>query len=238
MEKRYAVRLLPAERTVLGDLLAAGTAPARTLAHARILLKADQGPDGPAWADARIAEAVETSPATVARVRRRWAEGGLDDALHRRPTGPRTRRLDGAQEARLIAVACSTPPTGHARWTLRLLADRLVELGVVEGIPPPSHRSTRRRRCSRGREEFCEVVAGIPLFMPSAPTIPHGSGIPGGAVVNMADPPRFRSPRPPGASATTNGARSPGAPSWPASVRLPAGPQFAEGVSSARQGPV
>lgn len=148
MAKRYPVRLLPAERTVLGDLLAAGTAPARTLAHARVLLKADQGEDGPAWADARIAEALETSEATVARVRRRWAAHGLDDALHRRPTGPRPRRLDGAQEAHLVAVACSAPPAGHARWTLRLLAARLVELEVVDGIAPNTVRTVLKKTSS------------------------------------------------------------------------------------------
>ena len=151
MAKRYPVRLLPAERTVLGDLLAAGIAPARTLTHARILLKTDQGADGPAWPDARIAEVLETSEATVARVRRRWAAGGLDDALHRRPTGPRPRKLDGAQEARLIAVACSAPPAGQARWTLRVLAERLVELEVVDGIAPNTVRTVlKKTNSSRG----------------------------------------------------------------------------------------
>lgn len=147
MEKRYAVRLLPADRTLLTDLLAAGIAPARTLTHARVLLKADQGADGPAWPDTRIAEALETSGATVARVRRRWVEGGLDDALHRRPTDARPRKLDGAQEARLIAVACSAPPTGQARWTLRLLADRLVALEIVDGIAPNTVRAVLKKTC-------------------------------------------------------------------------------------------
>lgn len=147
MEKRYAVRLLPADRTRLTDLIAAGVAPARTLTHARVLLKADQGAQGPAWPDARIAEAVEISVATVARVRRRWADGGLADALHRRPTGPRPRKLDGAQEARLVAVACSAPPAGHARWTLRLLADRLVALEIVDGIAPNTVRAVLKKTC-------------------------------------------------------------------------------------------
>jgi hypothetical protein len=151
VEKRYPVRLPATERPALGALIAAGTAPARALAHARILLKADQGEAGPAWPDARIAEAVEVSPATVARVRRRWAEGGLGDALHRRPTGPRPRKLDGAAEARLVAVACSAPPEGRERWTLRLLADRLVELEVVDGIAPNTVRAVlKKTRSSRG----------------------------------------------------------------------------------------
>ena len=148
MEKRYPVRLPAAERALLGDLIAAGTAPARTLTHARVLLKADQGPDGPGWTDARIADALETSPETVARVRRRWAEGGLADALHRRPTGPRPRRLDGAAEARLVALACSAPPTGNARWSLRLLADRLVELEVVAGVAPNTVRAALKKTAS------------------------------------------------------------------------------------------
>ena len=151
MPKRHVVRLLAAERAALGGLIAAGTAPARTLARARVLLKADQGAAGPAWPDAVIAEAVETSVATVERVRRHWAAGGLDDALHRRP--PRRayrRKLDGAQEARLLAVACSAPPAGAARWSLRLLADRLVELEVVDGIAPNTVRAVlKKTRSSR-----------------------------------------------------------------------------------------
>ena len=148
MRRGHVVRLPPAERALLGDLIAAGTAPARTLTHARILLKADRGPDGPGWTDARIAEAVETSLATVARVRRRWVRGGLGDALHRRPTGPRPRKLDGAQEARVIALACSAPPAGRERWSLRLLAERLVELEVVDGIAPNTVRTVLKKTSS------------------------------------------------------------------------------------------
>ena len=153
MKKKHVVRLVPAGRTALGDLIAAGTAPARTLGHARILharilVKADEGGGGPAWPDARIAEALETSVATVARVRRRWAEGGPDDALHRRPTGPRRRRLDGAAEARLVALACSAPPAGQARWSLRLLADRLVALAVVDGVAPNTVRAVLKKTTS------------------------------------------------------------------------------------------
>ena len=148
MRKQHVVRLLAAERAVLGGLIAAGTAPARTLAHARILLKADQGEGGPAWPDARIAEGLETSVATVERVRRRWADAGLDGALRRRPSGPRPRRRDGAGEARLVALACSTPPAGAERWTLRLLADRLVELEVVAGIAPNTVRAVLKKTAS------------------------------------------------------------------------------------------
>ena len=112
---------------------AAGTASARKLTHARILLKADHGPDGPGWVDDAIAEAVEGSQPTVSRVRQQYVEQGLEAALTRRPpTREYVRKLDGAQEAPLIALACGKPPTGQARWSLRLLADKLVELAVVE----------------------------------------------------------------------------------------------------------
>ena len=135
MKKKYPVVLTDAEREHLHRLVAAGTAPARKLTHARLLLKADQGPDGPAWVDEAIAEAVEVSQPTVARVRKQFVEEGLEASLNRRPPRREYRRkLDGEQEARLVALACSAPPPGLARWSLRLLADKLVELEVVEGI--------------------------------------------------------------------------------------------------------
>jgi len=142
MKKRFAVTLTETERDHLLELLAAGTAPARLLLHARILLKADQGPLGPGWVDERIAEAVETSQPTVSRVRKQYVQEGLDAALHRRaPTREYHRKLDGAMEARLIALACGEPPAGQARWTLHLLADKLVELELVEDI---SYQTVRR----------------------------------------------------------------------------------------------
>jgi transposase len=142
MKKKYPVVLTPAQRDDLFALIGAGTAPARKLLHARILLKADQSPDGPAWADERIAEAVEVSQPTVARVRRRFAEDGQEAALNRRASARTYRRkLDGEQEARLVALCCGDPPAGAARWSLRLLADKLVELEVVEAV---SHETVRR----------------------------------------------------------------------------------------------
>jgi hypothetical protein len=135
MKKRYAVRLTDEERTRLQGLIGAGTAPARSLMHARVLLKADEAPGGPGWVDERIAEAVEVSQPTVSRVRKQYVVEGLEAALNRRaPQREYERKLDGEQEARVIALACSEPPAGHARWSLRLLADRLVELAVVETI--------------------------------------------------------------------------------------------------------
>jgi hypothetical protein len=142
MHQKYVVKLIEAERTQLQQLIAAGTAPARKLAHARVLLKADKGPDGPGWADARIVEAVDISQPTIARIRQQFVEAGLEAALNRRaPRRVYTRKLDGEQEARLIALNCSKPPAGQARWSLRLLADKLVELEIVEAI---SHQTVRR----------------------------------------------------------------------------------------------
>jgi transposase len=134
MKKKYPVMLSKTEREECQRLIAAGTAPARKLTHARILLKADQSPDeGPGWVDETVAEAVEVSQPTVARVRKQYVQEGLEAALNRRPPNREyQRKLDGEQEARLVALACSEPPQGQARWSLRLLADKLVELEVVE----------------------------------------------------------------------------------------------------------
>jgi hypothetical protein len=150
--RQHVVRLTPAERAEGHALLARGVASTRTLTHGRILLKCDVGGAGPRWSDARIAEAVEVSGRTVARVRARFAAGGLAAALERMPSGRvYTRKLDSAQEARLVALACTEPPAGHARWSLRLLATRLVELEVVDGISPETVRATlKKTRSSPG----------------------------------------------------------------------------------------
>jgi transposase len=142
MQQRYVVTLTETERRQLEALIAAGTAPSRTLMHARILLKADRGPGGPGWVDTAIAEAVAVSQPTIARVRRQYVEEGLAAALNRRaPRREYRRKLDGAQEAHLSALACGTPPAGRGRWSLRLLADRLVELEHVEAV---SYQTVRR----------------------------------------------------------------------------------------------
>src|ERR1700736_2330297 len=145
--KKYKVTLTADERQSLHDLIAAGKAPPKKLIHARILLKADAAPDGPAWTDDRIAEAVEVNLRTVERVRQRFVEQGLEAALVRkkqdRPS--RQRKLDGDGEARLIALACSQPPRGRAAWTLRLLADRLVELAVVDAISTETVRQALKK---------------------------------------------------------------------------------------------
>lgn len=142
MQKKYIVTLTEPEREQLKSLIAAGRGPARRLAHARILLKADQGVSGPAWRDEAVAEAVEMSVPTVERVRQRFVEEGLDAALARsRPRREYRRKLDGQQEAQLIALACSGPPEGQARWTLHLLADKMVELEYVDKV---SYQTVRR----------------------------------------------------------------------------------------------
>ena len=142
MKKKYPVILSDTERDDLKRLIATGTAPARKLTHARILLKADESAEGAGWVDEQLAEAVEVSQPTVSRVRKQYFEEGLEAALNRRPPKREYhRKLDGEQEARLVALACSQPPEGHARWSLRMLADRLVELEIVEDI---SHQTVRR----------------------------------------------------------------------------------------------
>ena len=145
--KTYLVTLTADERDHLTALIAAGTAAAKKLAHARILLKADQADGRPAWADDEVAEAVETSTDTVARVRRRFVEHGLEAALVRKPQGKpsRQRVLDGTAEAKLLAVACSEPPDGRRAWTLRMLADKLVELEVVDAVSTETVRRAMKK---------------------------------------------------------------------------------------------
>jgi hypothetical protein len=151
-QTKYAVTLTEAERAQLRTLVGSGRAPARLLTRARILLKANQGEGGPGWTDAAIAGAFDVHPTTVARVRRTFVEAGVDAALERkRPDRVYPRVLDGAAEAHLVAVACSEPPAGRERWTLRLLADELVRLEVVEAVSYETVRRTlEQTRSSRG----------------------------------------------------------------------------------------
>ncbi len=138
----FTVALTEAQRAELRTLVGSGTAPARLLTRARILLKADQGEGGAAWADAAIAGALDVHPATVARVRRQFVEEGLAATLARKhPARVYARALDGRQEAHLVALACGSPPDGQAVWSLRLLAGELVRLEVVEAV---SHETVRQ----------------------------------------------------------------------------------------------
>ena len=141
--KTYLVTLTEEERTSLQKLVRSGKAGARKITRARILLKADQNNGGPAWTDQQICHALDVGVTTVERVRKRFVDDGLDPALNRRKNpNPRFRRkLDGHQEAQLVTLACSKPPEGRDRWTLRLLADTLVELEIVDSI---SYQTVRR----------------------------------------------------------------------------------------------
>jgi transposase len=142
MAKRYRVTLTPEERAELEAMISRGKADARKLAHARILLQADEAPDGPGRTDAAIAAALDTSTRTIERVRQRFVEQGLEPALLPKPTKRiYARALDGRQEAHLIALACSEPPKGKKRWTLRLLAGQMVELEHAESL---SHEAVRQ----------------------------------------------------------------------------------------------
>jgi len=152
MKKKYIVTLMEEERRMLQEMLSRGKAAARKLMHARILLKADAAAGGPAWEDQSIAEALEVGRATVERVRREFVEEGLDAALERRqPRRVYERKLDGDGEAHLVALACQEPPEGRSRWTLRLLADRMVQLEYVDQISYQTVRRTlKKTRSSLG----------------------------------------------------------------------------------------
>jgi transposase len=142
MKKQYIVTLTPEERRMLQEMLSRGKAAARKLTHARILLKADATPEGPGWNDKAIADGVEVGRATVERVRKEFVEEGLEAALERRRSRRLyLRKLDGEGEAHLVALACQKPPEGRSRWTLQLLADRMVQLEYVDEI---SYQTVRR----------------------------------------------------------------------------------------------
>jgi hypothetical protein len=148
----YRVALNESERAQLRTLVGSGVAPARMLTRARVLLKADHGEGGPGWSDVAVAGALDVHPATVQRIRRQFVTDGLEPTLERkRPDRIYARALDGRQEAHLIALACGAPPEGHAAWSLRLLADELVRLAVVETISHETVRQTlKKTRSSRG----------------------------------------------------------------------------------------
>jgi transposase len=151
-KKVYVVELTTQERQQLTGLVRTGRAAAYKRRHAEILLKADTGPGGPAWTDARIAEALDVGTATVERLRQRFVTEGLEAALGRRKAErASTRRLDGDGEAKLIALACSEAPEGYARWTLRLLAERMVVLEYVEQCSKNTvHRALKKTGLSLG----------------------------------------------------------------------------------------
>ncbi len=143
---KYKVTLTDEERTDLEALISAGKSAARKLCRARILLKADAGPGGPRWDDGRISEALEVGRATVERVRKQFVEQGLEAVLERKkPEREYERRLDGQGEARLIALACSEAPEGRERWTLQLLAERMVGLSYAPALSRDTVRRTLKK---------------------------------------------------------------------------------------------
>ena len=145
----YRVFLDDEQRAYLRTVVGSGTAPARMGTRARVLLKADHGEGGPGWSDAAIAGALDVHPSTVQRVRRQFVVEGLAATLARkRPDCVDERALDGRQEARLVALACSQPPDGYARWSLRLLAGELVRLEVVETVSHEAVRQTLKKTTS------------------------------------------------------------------------------------------
>ena len=140
--KKYRVELSIEERAELDELIRKGKCAAHKRRHAEVLLKADEGANGPAWIDQQISEAFEVSLRTVERIRQRLVEQGLPAALERdKPKRPRASKLDGEQEAHLVALACQSPPQGRSRWTLRLLAKQMVVLDYVDEL---SHETVRR----------------------------------------------------------------------------------------------
>ncbi len=146
MAKRYRVTLTQPERQELQQLISRGKADARKLAHARMLLQADESERGPSRTDQVIAAALDVATRTVERVRERFVEQGLEAALLPRPSKRvYARKLDGRQEAKLVALACSKPPAGKRRWTLRLLADEMVEMEVVHSLSHETVRQTLKK---------------------------------------------------------------------------------------------
>lgn len=141
-KQKHPVTLTSQERAQLESFISIGRPPARAALHARVLLRADQGPEGPACPNTEIAESLGCCAQTITRVRARFARGGLESGVHRKKQdGQPPRKLDGRQEAHLIALACSEAPAGRSGWSLRLLAGRMVELGHADSI---SHETIRR----------------------------------------------------------------------------------------------
>lgn len=144
--KKYIVKLSEQERKELQELLSKGKSSARKTTHARVLLKADESEGEPGWKDEQISEALEVSLSTIHRIRQRFVEEGTEAALSRRPgSGYRDPKVDGEKEAHLIALACSKPPEGRNRWTLRLLAEKMVELEYIESLSYEGVRQTLKK---------------------------------------------------------------------------------------------
>jgi Homeodomain-like domain len=172
--KQYRVELTQEQRRELETIISKGKAPARTIAHAHVLLKVDKGPLGPAWTTVQVQEAYHVSESLIKCVKRRFVQGGMQDALHRRPQPerPEKRKINGEMEAYLIATTCRPAPQGYRRWSVRLLADRYVELApqAIEGSTSPS-RETIRRALKKNelkpwlRKQWCLPRRGGPDYV-------------------------------------------------------------------------
>jgi hypothetical protein len=146
MYKKYFVTLTSEERSYLEKLVSSGSAPARKLRRARILLKSDCSEEGPNWTYKAICNAFDVNSLTVTNIRKAFAEGGLDKALNRKkPDREYEHRLDGNAEAHLIALACSAAPEGYERWSLRLLQERFVRLEIVDSVSHETIRTTLKK---------------------------------------------------------------------------------------------
>ena len=144
--KKYIVDLSPSERKYLEEITKKGKTAAYKMNHARILLKADINQQGGGWTDSKISEALNIGHATIERVRKRFVEEGIESALNRREQKKRRSRIiDGEKEAYLIAIACSETPVGKSHWTLQMLADKMVELKVVEKVSTETIRQTLKK---------------------------------------------------------------------------------------------
>ena len=151
MKKRHRVKLSAAERRQLKSVTSTGSLSARAMKRAQILLKADEGREGPGWSDEAISQALDVHPMTALGVRTRYVERGLESVLRGRYTGHNPAIVTGEGEAHLVALACKEPPAGREHWTMQLLADKLVELQVVERISDETVRQAlKKTNLSRG----------------------------------------------------------------------------------------
>jgi transposase len=150
MSAKRVVKLSRDQRERCLEMVRSGTVHVRSIIHAQVLLKTDSGPEGPGWTDEAIGDAFGVSTVTVSHIRKVMLEEGLEAALshYRGPNREYKRKLDGHQEAKLVATSCSTPPKGHKRWSLRLLSQRMVQLKYVDSISHETVRQTLKKTSS------------------------------------------------------------------------------------------
>ena len=175
VREKYGVRLAPEQRDWLQHLVRAGKGSARVIIRARILLKTDEG-----WSAPRVAQALDVAEGTVFRTKRRFAEEGLEGVLNDRPQAHRYRKLDDRGEAHLIALACSEPPAGHEHWTLRLLAGKVVELGLAPSLSHETVRLHLKKTLSSPRSATGQAVAEAGVVHPQGERRvrgPHGGSV-------------------------------------------------------------